>query len=151
MSDTTNEVLRIGGAGDVVFLPLASTAAVYKRGWLMNRNASGYGKVGADATAEEFAGMAEEAVTVITGGSNGAEKMHIARKGVRRFTFASTLTQAALGKAAYVKDNYRLALFADVTHAVFAGIIVEVISSGEAFVDIEPATLRYALVADAIS
>jgi hypothetical protein len=139
MSDTAVEVPRTEMEGKVVKAPLVNTAKTYKKGWLMNVNSSGYVKSGADATAERFAGVAASEVEVKASGSAGDESILLQQRGVILFTFTSTLTQADLEMAAYVKDNYRLARFADVTYLVFAGIIKRIVSTTQAYVDIEAA------------
>jgi hypothetical protein len=151
MSDTTQEVLRASRQGDTVELPLVSTAATYKRGHLLNIAAAGYGKMAGDTSSERFAGIAGEELTVASGGSNGDQKIEAIQKGVHLFTFTSTLTQADLEKAAYVKDNYRLARVADVSNAVFAGVIKGIKSASQAWVDIEPAIPGLATLANGIS
>jgi len=151
MSDTAVEIPRTEMEGKVVKAPLVNTAKTYKKGWLMNVNSSGYVKSGADATAERFAGVADEEIEVPSGGSAGDHSIMVKQKGLVLFTFTSTLTQADLEKAAYMKDNYRLSRFADVTYAVFAGIIKRIVSSSQAYVDIEPACPQLSTLADAVS
>jgi hypothetical protein len=151
MGDTALAVARLERAGDKVKLPLASTAATYKKGHLIEVNAAGYGAMGGDDASVVFGGIADEEVEVESGGSNGDEHVTVAQKGVFRFKFDSTLTQADLLKAAYLADNNQMARYADVSNAVFAGIIVNIVSASEADVDIEPATRQVATVADAVS
>jgi len=151
MSDTTKEVARSERAGDVVTVPLAATAATYRKGQLLNVNAYGYGKKGEDAAAERFAGIADESVEVVTGGSAGDEAIKVRQKGLFLLEFDSTLTQADVEKAAYVANNFQMARVGDVSHSVFAGIIKEIVSAAKAWVDIEPAIPGLATLANAIS
>jgi len=151
MTATTQEVMRAEREGKQMTLPLASTAATYKRGHFLNIPSNGYGKAGADTSGDRFAGIAAEEVTVASGGSNGDSKIKVIQKGVHLCTFYSTLTQADMEKAAYIKDNNLLARVGDVSNAVFAGVIKEVKSSSQAWVDIGPAIPGLATLANAIS
>jgi len=151
MSDTTREVAREYMDGEIVRVPLASTAATYKKGHLIEINASGYGAMAGDDASVRFAGVAVEEVTVPAGASNGDYEIAVRQKGVLRFAATSTLTQADLEKAVYAADNYRVARIGDVSNALFVGIIKRVISASECFVDIEPAIPLKATLANAIS
>jgi len=151
MGDTALAVARKERAGERVNVPLAATAATYKKGHFIEINSAGYGAMGGDDASVVFGGIADQEVEVVTGGSAGDESIAVIQKGVHRVKFASTLTQADLLKAAYLEDNYQMSRYADVSNAVFAGIIVNVVSASEADVDIEPATRRVASLADAIS
>jgi hypothetical protein len=151
MSDTSLAVARKERAGDVVKLPLASTAATYKKGHLIEVNSGGYGAMGGDDASVLFGGIANQEVEVESGGSNGAEEIQVAQKGLFLMTFTSTLTQADLLKAAYAADNYRAARYADVSNRLFVGIIKAIVSASQAWVDIEPAIPNKATLANAIS
>jgi hypothetical protein len=150
-SDTTKAVQREFREGDFASLPLYSTVKTYKVGWLINVNATGYAKSGADATAERFAGVADQEVEVATGDASGDRRIQVRQKGLVKMTFTSTLSAADLEMAAYVKDNYRAARFADVTYAVFCGIIKGIIDANTAWVDIEPAIPGLGALASAVS
>ena len=151
MSDATVEIARETMDGEIVRLPLASTAATYKKGFLIEVNSGGYGAMGGDDASVLFGGVAAEEVVVASGASNGDEEILCRQKGLVRFASTSTLTQADLEKAVYAADNYRVARYADVTNHLFVGIIKRVISSTECLVDIEPAIPQKATLANAIS
>jgi len=151
MTDTTLEVARDRMDGETVTIPLASTAATYKKGWILEVNASGYGAAGGDDGSVLFGGVTEEEVLVPSGASNGDYEIKVRQKGLVLFTFTSTLTQADLEKAAYAADNHRAARYDDVSNHLFVGIIKRIVSATQAWVDIEPAVPQKATLADAIS
>ena len=138
MTATTKEVMRASRDGDTVPLPLVNTAATYKRGHFLSVDSTGYGKAATDAASEYFAGIAGQEVTVASGGSAGDQKIEVIQKGLHLVTFTSTLTQADNGKAAYVVDNNLMARYAGSSNKLFGGVIKNVVSASQAWVDIEP-------------
>jgi len=151
MSDTTLEVMRDEMEGNRVTVPLSDTAATYKRGHLIELDANGYGDMAGDDASVRFAGIATEEVVVPSGASDGDYGVVCQQKGLHLFTFTSTLTQADLEMAAYAADNYRAARVGDVSNALFIGIIKRIVSSTQAWVDIEPAIPAKYTLANAVS
>jgi hypothetical protein len=121
-------------------LPVDGGSVIYA-GALVSANASGYLIPGADTASTTFQGVAREHVDN-TSGADGAVSCLVRRRGLFRVTSSSSLTQANAGNKVYLVDDQTVALAAVTTNDIFCGVIVEVISSTEAWIDIEPAVCQ---------
>lgn len=88
--------------GDIVEYPVAASSKIYN-GSLVGINTSGYAVPAADTANFKCAGVAEEQVDN-SSGANGAKTVKVRTRGVFKFT-ATSITQAMVGAAMYVKDD----------------------------------------------
>lgn len=116
---------------------VAESTTIYG-GALTAVNAAGYLVAGADTAALIFHGVADGRADN-SGGSNGDVTALVRRRGQYRFASASALTQANVGDNVFIEDDQTVALVADVTNAIFCGVIAEVAGANDCWVDIEPA------------
>lgn len=118
-------------AGNSAGIPVAASTSIYNDA-LVARNASGYLVNAADTAGLIVAGVAELADN--SAGANGAISSTV-RWGVQvLMNTDSDLSQAKIGSAVYVYDNRTVGIMADVTNGVFAGQLVEYVSSTQAWV-----------------
>lgn len=112
--------------------PIAAGANI-PQGVLVAVNSSGFAVNGADTAGLKIVGVSDEAYDN-SAGSNGAAHIAVVT-GVFLFTFSS-ITQAMLNTspAMYVVDNDTLDDAAGPTNDVFAGILVEYVSSTQGWV-----------------
>jgi len=117
-------------------VPVASGAIHFYKNALVNRNSSGYAKLGADTAGEVFAGIAFEELDQATGGANGDNdiKLIAAKSGV---VVKLTLTGVAItdiGADCFVNGDDVVALAATTTNDVRVGRIVDIGDTNEAYV-----------------
>lgn len=124
-------------AGARAQLPLAA-AVIILAGCLVCCNSSGYLVDGADTSGYTFAGVASEGYDA-TGESAGDTSLNVEREGVWKFA-SSGLTQADVGKAAYVLDNQTVvpSRNASLANHIYVGQIVEVVDATNCYVQIRP-------------
>ncbi|MEW5722883.1 MAG: hypothetical protein AB1896_07230 [Thermodesulfobacteriota bacterium] len=115
------------GAGEVLY-----------NGALVCVGTDGYAVPGDDAANLQFEGVARSAADNAAG-LDGAESVMVRRRGLFKMTFTSAIAQSDVGGHVYIVDDETVGLAADVTHAVYCGVIAEYIDSTHAWVDIEPA------------
>jgi hypothetical protein len=139
MSDTTQAVAR-SEKGDQEFglVPLAGDVVTIRKGWWVTRNAEGYGQIGGDDAETIFQGAADEGVEIEDAEDDGDTDIRV-KNGRMEVEFDSALDETAVGRAAYLADNHRMALYEDVSNHVFGGVIEEVIDAETAIVDTRPA------------
>ena len=129
--------------GKLQAFDLASGQKIYKGGTILLDATSRYAKTN-DGTTETlgngdiFAGVCVE--TAENTGVDGAEFVRAARTGVILFDFSDALTQADLGKEAYlnnVTDDSVLTVTSDTGNPqITVGTIVEIVNGSQARVDI---------------
>lgn len=101
--------------------------------------AAGYAAPGADTAGLRFIGWATGPVDN-SGGADGDAQVVVRRKGLFRVNCGTTLSQSDVGSGAYLVDDQTVDLVGNVSNAVLAGVIVEVLAGGDqVFIDIEPA------------
>lgn len=120
--------------GEEVAVPIDDGDKIYA-GAFVCANAGGYGVPGADTAGLTFVGVAREGGDN-TNGADGAVSVIVRRKGVFKMTFASAITQAAVGANACIVDDQTVDLAAATTNDIVAGKIVEFIDSTHAWVEL---------------
>jgi hypothetical protein len=113
-------------------LPVVMAAGVViPAGVIVVANAAGYATNGATAVGLTYLGMADEAAEN-TGGADGARQVIVRRE--RAFKFANfgadLVTQASLGKPAYIVDNQTVAATNGGNTRSPAGIVLGVEADG---------------------
>ncbi len=130
MSATTLDRNTSMRATEVLAVPVAANARI-RAGVIVVANASGFAVEGSTATGLTYLGRAEEAVDN-TGGSDGAVLVSV-RRG-KQFKWANDgsdpVTQASLGKTAYIVDNQTVAKTNGSSTRSAAGIVFGVDSDG---------------------
>ncbi len=116
---------------------MAALTTIYAGAWSAV-NAAGYLVPGADTAGLIFQGISREHVDNSLG-SDGDLSCLLHRRGLVKVTLGHSITQANVGDNVFLADDQTVDLAANVSHAIFAGIIAEYIDSTHAFIDIEPA------------
>lgn len=124
-------------------LPISATAILFA-GCLCCLDSDGYVIDGTDATAQKFAGIAQEAFDN-TDGTDGADEdgndadVVLYTEGAFRFASAS-LTEADIGKAVYLLDNQTVVKsgHADLDFHIYVGRIISIESATVVWVAIDP-------------
>lgn len=114
-------------------------------GAFVSVNADGYLVDGADEAGQIFMGIALEQKDN-SDGSDGDLTCQILRRGLVKALFDTAITQANVGDNAYLVDDQTVDVVGNVTHAIFCGIIAEYIDTTHAWIDIEPAFERIAIL-----
>lgn len=129
------------GIGDYAFFNTASGETIYE-GTLVMVNASGLAVAAVDNSANAFVGIATgytacgtNTATAGTLGVDGSASVRVKRTGTALVNFSGTATLADIGKTAACVDNATVALLADASGDVVAGLIVEVPSSTTVRID----------------
>ncbi len=104
---------------------------------LVTDDTTGLLEAGADTSGKTFAGIAYDPADN-SGGSAGAITCRVQKRGSFVYAFSGSLTNAALGKKAYIVDSGTVALAATTTNDVYCGDIVA-IENGKARVRIDRA------------
>jgi len=113
----------------------AAANAVWYKGSLIARNASGWGVAASDAANIAVVGIAREGGNN-TGGSNGAKEIPIEYGGVYALEIqGSTITRANIGQTAVVQDDQTVTNAATAANDVPIGRIVDV-RDGKAWVEV---------------
>lgn len=112
----------------IIPVPVAANAVIFA-GALVVANANGYAAPGSTATTLTYLGRAEEAVDN-TGGANGAKTVPVRRLLAFRWGNDGSITQAHLGKTAYIVDDQTLAATDGTGTRSAAGTIVLVEADG---------------------
>lgn len=116
--------------GRILAFPVAADAVIHM-GALVVANADGYIAPGSEATDLTYLGRADDAVDN-TGGADGDKTVHV-RRGVA-FHFANSdsdpVTQASLGKPAYIVDDETVAGTDGTGTRSEAGIVVGIDDAG---------------------
>lgn len=116
--------------GRILPLPVAAGAVIHM-GALLAANASGYVVPGSTATDLTYLGRADEAVDN-SGGADGDKQVHV-RRGVA-FHWANSdsdpVTQASLGKPAYIVDDETVAATDGTGTRSEAGIVLNIDDAG---------------------
>ena len=112
-------------------------------------NAAGYMVPGADTSGLIFQGISREYVDNSLGQS-GDLAGRVLRRGLVKVKLGHTITIANIGDDVFLVDDETVDLAANVTYAIFCGVIAGFIDSTHAWIDIEPA-IRQADVATHIA
>jgi len=118
--------------------PVAGATTIYGGG-LVAVNAAGYLLPGADTAGLIFQGIAIERVA--NTGANGAKQCVVRRRGLIKCAIAAA-AQANVGDHVYLVDDETVGLVADVSNAIFCGVIAGYIDATHVWVDIDPAILQ---------
>jgi hypothetical protein len=125
--------------GDLLSVPVAAGATLYA-GSLVALDADGYAVPAADTAGLTLAGVAVARVDN-SAGADGALNVILRRRGRYRLASASALTQASIGASVYAADDQTVALVADVTNDIAAGVVDKVESASDCWVSIDAAVL----------
>ena len=109
--------------GKVQAQPVGAAKKLYQGALLVTDDTTGLLEAGGDTAAKTFAGIAYEPADN-TNGSAGAITCRVQKRGSFVFAFSGALTNAALGKKAYLVDSGTVALAATTTNDVYCGDIV---------------------------
>ena len=122
-ASTTTEITVPEKSGFVAIIPVAASTKLYA-GAMISLNSSGYAVTATDTAGQRVIGRCAATVDNSTG-SAGALSVRV-RRGVFGYTNSSTnaLTQAHVGKFAYVEDDHTVANTA--TNKTKAGYVVSV-------------------------
>ncbi len=113
---------------EVIGVPVAATANIFA-GALVAANVSGYAAPGRTAVGLTYLGRAEESVDN-TGGADGAATVPVRRLNAFKWGNDGSITQAHLGKTAYIVDDQTLAATDGTGTRSAAGRIVGIESDG---------------------
>lgn len=119
--------------GIEIEFPVAANSKIYS-GSLVCANTSGYAVPAADTAGLKFLGVALEQVDN-TGGANGAKLVRLRRTGVFEFD-ATSVTQAMVGTAMYVKDDHTVDDAAGATNDIKVGELVKYVADTKGWIDI---------------
>ncbi len=119
--------------GIEIEFPVAANSKIYS-GSLVCANTSGYAVPAADTAGLKFLGVALEQVDN-TGGANGAKIVRLRRTGVFEFD-ATSVTQAMVGTAMYVKDDHTVDDAAGTTNDIKVGELVKYVADTKGWIDI---------------
>ena len=112
-------------------------------------NALGFLVPGADTAALIYMGVSRSSIDNSLG-SDGDQSAVVRRRGLVKMEFATGITQGNVGDNVFLVDDQLVDLVANVTNAIFCGVIAQYIDTTHAMVDIEPA-IRQADVATHIA
>ena len=132
MAALTKDRDTVRKEGVEIPVPMAASTKVYAGSGVCT-NATGYAVPAVDTAAFFSAGVAQEQVDN-SAGADGALNVRVRRHGCHKFA-ASGITQADIGKKVYWVDDQTVAL--STTNSVLAGVIDEVISATEVYVDVD--------------
>ena len=137
MPAATADRNTVARGGIALTLALLNTAMTGYAGTFACYDADGYVVDASETAGVKFAGIFREGVT--GGATDGAESTDLYRKGEFKFASAS-LTQADVGKPVFLIDNQTVVKsnHASVLNFIYVGIITEVVSATECWVDIRP-------------
>ena len=123
--------------GKVQAQPVGVAKRIYQGALLVTDDTTGLLEAGTDASGKTFAGIAYEPADN-TSGSAAAITCRVQKRGSLVYAFSGSLTNACLGKKAYIVDSGTVALAATTTNDVYCGDIVA-IENGKARVRIDRA------------
>lgn len=112
-------------------------------------NAAGYALPGSDTAGLIFQGIAMHRADNSLGAA-GDITVTLRRRGLVKATLATPITIANVGDDVFLVDDESVDLVANVTNAIFAGVIAQYLDTTHAMIDIEPA-IRQADVATHIA
>ncbi|MFA5183295.1 MAG: hypothetical protein WC405_18430, partial [Syntrophales bacterium] len=104
-------------------------------------NANGYLVPGADTAGLIFHGIAREHVDNSLGGDGDLTAV-VRRRGLVKMTLGHAITQANVGDDVFIVDDQTVDVTAQVSNAIFCGVIAEFIDTTHAYIDIEPAIVQ---------
>ena len=136
---SANQVIQYKNSPVNVDIEVASGAIRIYAGAILNRNTSGYAKLGGDVASEKFGGIALDELDQASGGSNGDNKIRVLAPGSGRWVkmnVTGTITRANIGDKVYSDGDAAGDLTAGVTNNVEVGTIREFIDANTAWVEI---------------
>lgn len=136
MTATTRDVIYTRRDGGLIERPIAADTKVYG-GTLLCLDSSGRVVDGEVASGLRFAGLCERAVDNIDG---AAEAEHVLLRDQGEFLLTgSGFSASSLGRPVFLLDNATVTLGAsDLEHWIQVGVVVEVVSSTQAWVRLTP-------------
>lgn len=120
--------------GKLLACPVAASTTIYKGGFVCN-NTSGYAVAAAATLGFKLLGVSYEKINNASG-SNGDKDIRVHRDGIFEFNCLETVAVTDIKKPVWISDDNTVT---KVPGKVFAGVIVERVSSTKCFVDISPA------------
>lgn len=118
-------------------IPVSAADTIYA-GAMVCVGADGYALPAADTAGLIFVGISREYVDN-SAGADGDENVTIRRTGLFKMLMGTAITIANVGDNVFVADDATVDLVANVTNAIYVGIIAEYIDTTHAWVDITPA------------
>lgn len=135
-------------AGELVSFAVEDNKHIYK-GALVVLNNAGYLEPATNAANKVLAGVAyEECDNTLTGHTQGGKSCRVYRSGNFLLTTAD-LVQADVGLKCYIEDDNTVNDAGTSTQGIIAGIVTEVVSATEVWVDIALGVTQGALSAAA--
>jgi hypothetical protein len=104
-------------------------------------NAAGYAVPGSDTAGLIFQGVSIHHVDNSLG-QDGDKQVVLRRRGLIKATLGHIISQANVGDSVFLVDDQTVDLVANVTNAIFCGVIAGFIGANQAWIDIEPAFAR---------
>lgn len=126
--------------GHFLTYPVYTGTTIYKNS-IVALNSSGYAIPATDTAGLTVVGVATS--KVVNAGSSGAKSIQV-QIGARWKVACTSITQAMVGSAMYVVDDNTVDDAAGATNDVFAGILVEYLSTSLGWVLIGPSALPFA-------
>lgn len=128
MTAITNDVNRLRKGDEIVSLPVKAGEKI-PGGAIVTLNGSGYAQNGGDVAGAKSSRFIAIEPADNTLGQNGDTTVLCFRKNIFKILCSSAITQSSIGSKVYSKDNTTVALAADVTHDIEAGVITEIDSA----------------------
>ena len=133
MSMSENKAIEYKFSGLIDTQPVASGEIHIYKAALLNFNANGYLKLGADTSGEAFAGVAMNELVQATGLDLGYNSMKFMRAGskaiIENVTINTAVDQSNLGDNVYVMADDAVDLTGGSSNKVLAGTIFNIKSS----------------------
>jgi hypothetical protein len=135
MALSANKDRPVKAGGAIQTFLVEDNVHIYK-GALVVANNAGYAEPATNAANKVLVGVAyEECDNTLTGHSQGGKSVRVIRGGSFPFTTAD-LVQADVGILCYVEDDTTVNDAGTTTQGIIAGIVTEIVSATEVWVDI---------------
>lgn len=146
MALTANKDRPVKHSGQIQSYLVENDKHIYK-GALVVANNAGYAEPATNAIGKVLLGVAyEECDNTLEGHSQGGKSVRVIRGGSFPFTTAD-LVQADVGIKCYIEDDDTVNDAGATTQGIVAGIVTEIVSATEVWVDIALGVLQGALSA----
>jgi hypothetical protein len=150
MALSANKDRPVKAGGPIQSFKVEDNVHIYK-GALVVANNAGYVEPATNAANKVLVGVAyEECDNTLTGHSQGGKSVRVIRGGSFPFTTAD-LVQADVGILCYVEDDDEVDDAGTSTQGIIAGIVTEIVSATQVWVDIALGVVQGALSAAANS
>ncbi len=127
--------------GVEVPIPVGAAKTIYAGSLVALDGTTRAAEAGSDASGKVFAGVARMAADN-SSGDEGDLDIVVRRRGLFLLNIYAAVTQDDVGKPVFIKDDQTVALAANVTYAIYCGVIAGIESTTEVWVDIYPALLQ---------